>query len=360
MLAEPPITQNELMNLENTMTGLRRIVTQMEERLSKESAKDDKLAIYKGQAALVTKKKESTQENLKREEEDMARLESDIRKKEEQINKIKGAGFKKNKLEDYISELKEKKTKYAKCKAEIEEIKWENSNLQRSLALLRQQKQRFEKLYGLVDGERVSSDLNMENASMDELNKQIDKVMDQIKRKKGQLAPKLDQKKNVLSEFETVENEYKSKKVSFLGITSKIEDDIKEVEDKVAKLRGEVEGMDTKIQLNKLKNELIDLKTVRLTEEAENQRGGGKGCCGAKSYQEYVKTKVQEGDQEIAKLTEKRQRVAQQHMPSMEQKKMFNDLKKLLLVKMQAGGGVSEGFQNKGERLSNNVNVLKL
>lgn len=29
MLAEPPITQNELMNLENTMTGLRRAVSQM-------------------------------------------------------------------------------------------------------------------------------------------------------------------------------------------------------------------------------------------------------------------------------------------------------------------------------------------
>lgn len=54
--------------------------------------------------------------------------------------------------------------------------------------------------------------------------------------------------------------------------------------------------MDTKIQLNKLKNELIDLKMVRLTEESENLRGNGKGCAGSKSYQEYVKTKTQEGD----------------------------------------------------------------
>jgi hypothetical protein len=46
----------------------------------------------------------------------MSRLEAEIRKKEEQINKIKGVGFKKNKLEDYLSELKEKKAKYAKCK----------------------------------------------------------------------------------------------------------------------------------------------------------------------------------------------------------------------------------------------------
>jgi len=54
--------------------------------------------------------------------------------------------------------------------------------------------------------------------------------------------------------------------------------------------------MDTKLQLNKLKNELLDLKMVRLNEESENLKGSGKGCCGFKSYQEYVKMKVQEGD----------------------------------------------------------------
>ena len=51
--------------------------------------------------------------------------------------------------------------------------------------------------------------------------------------------------------------------------------------------------MDTKLQINKLKNELIDLKMVRLTEEGENVKGNGKGCCGAKSYQEYIKNKTQ-------------------------------------------------------------------
>lgn len=132
-------------------------------------------------------------------------------------------------MEDYISELKEKKAKYAKCKAEIEEIKWESSNLERTYQLLKQQKERYEKLYGLVDGERVVSDVNIENASMDELSRQIEKLLDQIKRKKGDLGPKLEQKKNVLGEFEKVENEYKSKKVSFLGTTGKIEEDIKEI-----------------------------------------------------------------------------------------------------------------------------------
>lgn len=51
-----------------------------------------------------------------------------------------------------------------------------------------------------------------------------------------------------------------------MGTTGKIEEDIKEIDERVGKLRTEVEGMDTKLQINKLKNELIDLKMVRLTE----------------------------------------------------------------------------------------------
>lgn len=70
--------------------------------------------------------------------------------------------------------------------------------------MVKQQKDRYEKLYGLVDGERAASEVNIENASMDELNKQIDKLLEQIKRKKADLGPKLEQKKNILSEFEKI------------------------------------------------------------------------------------------------------------------------------------------------------------
>lgn len=62
-----------------------------------------------------------------------------------------------------------------------------------------------------------------------------------------------------------MENEYKTKKQSFTGITSKIEDDIKDIESKNDKLRTDVYALDTKIQINKFKNEIIELKVSRLS-----------------------------------------------------------------------------------------------
>jgi hypothetical protein len=55
--------------------------------------------------------------------------------------------------------------------------------------------------------------------------------------------------------------------------------------------------------LNKFKIEIIDLKGVRLSEEAANIKGSGKGFAGSASYEDYVKNKVVESEKEIGVLT---------------------------------------------------------
>ena len=71
-----------------------------------------------------------------------------------------------------------------------------------------------------------------------------------------------------------------------------------------------------------------------------------------------MKKKVSESEKEIGSLSNERQKIAEQHAPSMEQKRMFNDLKKLLTCKLQSGG--ESESQNRGQKLGNNVNVLQL
>jgi hypothetical protein len=75
----------------------------------------------------------------------------------------------------------------------------------------------------------------------------------------------------------------------------------------------------------------------RLNEENNNIKGSGKGFGDSRSYQEYIKSKVERDAKERDALALKRQRIAEKHAPSMEQKRMFNDLKKIMMCKMQAG-----------------------
>ena len=46
-------------------------------------------------------------------------------------------------------------------------------------------------------------------------------------------------------------------------------------------------------------------------------KGNGKGFLGGKSCQEYVKNRVSAGEKETINLTAERQKIADQHMPSM-------------------------------------------
>jgi len=117
---------------------------------------------------------------------------------------------------------------------------------------------------------------------------------------------------------------------------------MKDLQSRVGKLKDEVYSLDTKIQLGRFKTEAIQLKIDRLTEESENIQGKGKKLPqGHTSYQEYFKKSITERDKEVAELAEQRQVVSDNHQPSLEQNKMFLDLRKLLQVKLQAGKSVN-------------------
>ena len=164
-----------------------------------------------------------------------------------------------------------------------------------------------------------------------------------------------------MEEFEGVEREYKQKKQTFESTLSNIEDEMKDLQGKVGKLKDEVYSMDTKIQLGRFKTEAIQLKIDRLTEESENLQGKGKKVGEHKSYNDYFKSELQEREKEVAELAVQRQIVSDNHQPSLEQNKMFLDLKKLLQVKLTAGQGTSESHHyGKGEKHGTNVNVLRM
>jgi hypothetical protein len=57
-------------------------------------------------------------------------------------------------------------------------------------------------------------------------------------------------------------------------------------------------------------------------------------------------------------LAAQRQRIADKLVPSTQQKRMFNDLKKIINCKLNSGQQTES--LNKGQKFGNNVNVLQL
>ena len=66
LLQEPMTTQSELERLTNDTKRLQRDCMQLEEKLKQNTPADDKLGIFKSQAAMLIKKKEQKQNEIKK------------------------------------------------------------------------------------------------------------------------------------------------------------------------------------------------------------------------------------------------------------------------------------------------------
>ena len=80
----PKISNEELNQMENKVMFLKRTTESLEEKLKNEAnPADDRLAIYKQQAALVSKKKERIMEDLKKAEDDQKKIEAEVGRKDQ-------------------------------------------------------------------------------------------------------------------------------------------------------------------------------------------------------------------------------------------------------------------------------------
>lgn len=95
----------------------------LEEKLRQSNPADDKLAVYKTQAATASKKKEQKSDELKNLETEKEALEKMMTEREQQYILQKGTKYmKRDDFRDYAMKLREKNKKYKVMKKELEEI----------------------------------------------------------------------------------------------------------------------------------------------------------------------------------------------------------------------------------------------
>ncbi|CAK79733.1 unnamed protein product (macronuclear) [Paramecium tetraurelia] len=355
LLAEPPITLNELNNLENTLMALRRAVNQMEDKLKREAKpEDDKLTIYKQQAQLVAKKKERAVEDIKKVEEEQQLIEKEVFKKEDQIAKERGPNYKtKGEFKEYANQLKDKKFQYQKLKDELKALQAERSTLERTEQILRKQKtellkqqQELEKTHGIVgyskkkEGlEKLSEEnqqINLQKGqTLEEISKIVNEIQAQIQLKRPLIQEQLAEIKTVRQQYSDLEQEHKKKKQEFDRIMLGVESDQSSLVTDVKKLRDEVYAFDRKIKLNKFNSEILEIKIQRLNDEIEYSKGGKQLSSQFKSNAEMLQQRILKLEENIKNLKQQRELVKENYEPSLRQMNYFSDLKKILNVKFQ-------------------------
>lgn len=208
LLAEPVTTQQELEAITNEVRRLQRECQVLEDKLKSSNPSEDKLAIYKTQAATASKKKEGKEEEVRTLETEKEALEKMMTEKEQEYVMAKGTKYmKRDDFRDFAMKLREKNKKFKVMKKELEEIRAELSVLTRTEDLLKSRAgdidsfmaklERQKGIQGYTDVEKKAENIALEKANLDqakeknldELTRLVADIEGELKEKKAKLAP---------------------------------------------------------------------------------------------------------------------------------------------------------------------------
>uniref|UniRef100_A0A673LDH4 Intraflagellar transport protein 81 homolog n=1 Tax=Sinocyclocheilus rhinocerous TaxID=307959 RepID=A0A673LDH4_9TELE len=213
--SEPALGQAELRELEDkireTNTEINHLI---EKRMMRNDPMDDKLSLFRQQAAIIVRKKETKVEELQEAREELAAVEREMNMKSSQARERGGAELiRGDEFKRYVAKMRGKSSTYKKKRQEIAELKVEYGVLQRTQEILRerhtagqQQLQSLEAQRGISGYSDTQEELERVSAIKSELDEMKGRTLDDMSEMvklhsllfcllKQELAPEFEQKK---------------------------------------------------------------------------------------------------------------------------------------------------------------------
>uniref|UniRef100_A0A665WI30 Intraflagellar transport protein 81 homolog n=1 Tax=Echeneis naucrates TaxID=173247 RepID=A0A665WI30_ECHNA len=340
--SEPAMGQADLQELEDKIKECDSQINQLiEKRMMRNDPMDDKLALYRQQASIIVRRKESKAEELQEAREELAAAERELRQRSSQAQASDGAEvIRGDELKHLVVKLRSKGTMYKKKRLDIAELKAEYGVLQRTEEILRQrheivqQKLVTEKgISGYSDTqeelERVSaikSELDEKKGrTLDGMSEMVKKLNSMIVEKKSALAPIIKELRSLRQRYQELNQEYEEKKVQYESCAAGLESNR------------------SKLDVTNPNSSIVDMQIQRAAEEMKA----------------YVSSDPDEKKKAIRypckKLREKQKMVKGSHTINMEQMKMWRDLEQLMeckgqcFIRAQSQASIGQVIQEEGE-----------
>jgi len=257
LLQEPMTTQSELERLTNDVKRLQKDCMILEDKLKQNAPQDDKLAIFKSQAAMLIKKKEQKTAEIKKLEVEKQALEKTMADKESEYARTKGGKYmKRDDFRQYAANLRGKNAQYKQMKKQLQEIKAEVNVLNRTKKILQTRAEDLgEFMKNLERSKGISGYSNIEeqiqgvsnqkeifdtqkDLSLQEITETVLQIEAEVKERKQSLAPEIQKLRQLRQQMQEIEHVWTEKKKSYDNIVmnldqekEKLDSDVKTVFD---------------------------------------------------------------------------------------------------------------------------------
>uniref|UniRef100_A0A3Q2QC36 Intraflagellar transport protein 81 homolog n=1 Tax=Fundulus heteroclitus TaxID=8078 RepID=A0A3Q2QC36_FUNHE len=285
--SEPAMGQADLQEVENKIKEVDSQINQLiEKRMMRNDPMDDKLTLYRQQASIIIRKKESKAEELQEAREELAAAEKELKQRGSQGQGSQGEKvIRGDELKRLVAKLRSKGTAYKKKKQEIAELRAEYGVLQRTEEILKRRHDTVQQKLQTVEAEKgisgysdtqeelervsaIKSGLDEKKGrTLDDMSEMVKKLNSMIAEKKSALAPIIKELRSLRQRRGELNQEYEEKKAQYESCAAGLESNRSKLEQEVKALREEMAQKENRYHYINAMSEIIELQIQRAAEE---------------------------------------------------------------------------------------------
>uniref|UniRef100_A0A8C5EGB2 Intraflagellar transport protein 81 homolog n=1 Tax=Gouania willdenowi TaxID=441366 RepID=A0A8C5EGB2_GOUWI len=341
VLSEPAMGQADLVQLEDKIKDVNSQINHLiEKKMIRNDPIDDKLTLYRQQAAIITRKKESKAEELQEAREELAALERELSQRTNQTSGSDGQEvIRYDELNRLVVRLRSKSTAYKKKRQEIAEMKAEYGVLQWTEENLKEKHESVQQKLaekGISGYSNTQEELEKMSAMKSELDEKKGRTLDDmsemvnIQRSLVYSSHRLHLPSLILTHkchFSSIIQEYEEKKAQYESCAAGLESNRSKLE-------------------QKLMQRAIDEVKAYVSPDPQEKK---------KTVREVYLKKISEQELLGKKLREEQKVVRESHAANMEQVKLWKDLEQLMeckrqcFIRAQSQASIGQVIQEGGE-----------
>lgn len=352
--SEPAMGQADLQELEDKIKEADSQINQLiEKRMMRYDPMDDKLSLYRQQASIIARRKESKAEELQEAREELAAAERELRQRTNQTRGSDGEEvIRGDEMKRLVAKLRSKGTVYKKKRQEIADLKADYGVVQRTEELLKQRHDAVQQKLQAVEAEKgisgysdtqeelervsaIKSELDEKKGrTLDDMSEMVKKLNSMIVEKKSALAPIIKELRSLRQQSQELGQEYEEKKAQYESCAAGLESNRSKLEQEVKALRDEMAQKENRYHHINTMSQILEMQIQRAAEEMKAYVSPDPQEKKKAMREVYMKN-ISEQELLGKKLREEQKTVRESHSANMEQVKMWRDLEQLMECKRQ-------------------------
>jgi intraflagellar transport protein 81 len=359
IVTEPAMGQSDLdvirRKIGETNAEINKLV---EKRMMAGNPTDDKLSLFRQQAAIVSRKKKAAAETVQQIREEVSRTEAECEEKRSRLHQsgggdevLKGEEFKR-----YVNKLRTKNTTYKKKKTELSSLRAELGVLARTEEVLAQRNENINRKQSAVEarhgvaGYRDTQDAlenvstmksefdQMKGRTLEDISYMVQQLNNKIASRKSQLAPMIKELRPLRQQAQDLTTEHTEKKNTYDSMSAGLESNRSKLEQDVRALREEIAAEESRFHYISMMRNILELQLQRVNEELKLYVSTDQADK-KRSFREQYTRRIQEQENLGKALREKQKSIRDGQETSAAQVKMWRDVERLLEAKRRLATG---------------------